>query len=99
VPVYPCSAISFLLDNTVPSLTQIMWQFLNVQPLNMLHQRIVSRLCNGFNTVPKYGLLGLMPCCRSLLRTVCELILQNPGIPTAVVDAERVRFRSWKTRM
>jgi transposase len=26
------------------------------------------------------------------LRTVCELILRNPGIPTAVVDAKTVRF-------
>jgi hypothetical protein len=52
-----------------------------------------SRLCNGFTTAPKYGLLGLMSCCRSLLLTVCELILHNPGIPTAVVDAETVRFR------
>jgi hypothetical protein len=27
------------------------------------------------------------------LRTVCELIHRNPGIPTAVVDAATVRFR------
>jgi sulfopyruvate decarboxylase TPP-binding subunit len=42
---------------------------------------------------PKYDLLGLMPCCRRQLRTVCELILRNPDIPAAVVDAEMVRFR------
>jgi hypothetical protein len=65
----------------------------------LLHQRTLSRLCNGVNTAPKYGLLGLMPCCRSRLRTVCELILRNPGIPVAVVDAKTVRFRRWKTRM
>jgi hypothetical protein len=41
----------------------------------------------------KYGLLGLMLCCRSRLRTVCELILRNPSIPIAVVDTETVRFR------
>jgi hypothetical protein len=75
------------------SLNQILHQFRNVQPLNMLHHRTLSRLCNGVNTAPKYGLLGLMPCCRSQLRTVCKLILRNPGIPTAVVDAETVRFR------
>jgi hypothetical protein len=40
-----------------------------------------------------------MPCCRSRLRTVCELILRNPGIPAAVVDAATVRFRRWKTQM
>jgi hypothetical protein len=50
------------------SLNQILRQFLNVQPLNLLHQRTLSRLCNGVNTAPKYGLLGLMPCCRSRLR-------------------------------
>jgi hypothetical protein len=55
--------------------------------------------CNGVNTAPKYGLLGLMPCCRSQLRTVCELILRNPGISAAVVDAATVRFRRWETRM
>jgi hypothetical protein len=48
---------------------------------------------DGVNTAPKYGLLGLMPCHRSRLRTVCELILRNPGIPAAVVDATAVRFR------
>jgi hypothetical protein len=64
-----------------------------------LHQRIRSRLCNGVNTAPKYGLLGLMSCCRSRFLTVCELILRNPGIPAAVVDAATVRFRRWKTRM
>jgi hypothetical protein len=64
-----------------------------------LHQRTLSPLCNGVNTAPKYGLLGLMPCCRSRLRTVYELILRNPGIPAAVVDAATVRFRRWKTRM
>ena len=42
---------------------------------------------------PKYDLLGLMPCCRRRLRTVCELIFRNPGIPTAVIDADTVRFR------
>jgi hypothetical protein len=63
-----------------------------------LHQRTLSRLCNGVNTAPKYGLLGLMPCCRSRLWTVCELILRYPGIPAAVVDAATVRFRRWKTR-
>ena len=40
-----------------------------------------------------------MLCCRSRLRTVCELILRNPSIPAAVVDAATVRFRRWKTRM
>jgi hypothetical protein len=80
------------------SLNQILRQFWNVQPLNMLHQWTFSCLCNGVNTAPKYGLLGLMPCCRSRLRTVCELILRNPGIPAAVVDAATVRFRRWKTR-
>ena len=81
------------------SLNQILRQFRNVQPLNLLHQRFLSRLCNGVNTAPKYGLLGLMPCCRNRLRTVCELILCNQGIPAAVVDAATVRFRRWKTRM
>jgi hypothetical protein len=81
------------------SLNQILRQFWNVQPLNMLHQWTFSCLCNGVNTAPKYGLLGLMPCCRSRLRTVCELILRNPGIPAAVVDAATVRFRRWKTQM
>ena len=57
------------------------------------------RLCNGVNTAPKYGLQGLIPCCRSRLRTVCELILRNPCIPAAVVDAATIRFRRWKTRM
>ena len=80
------------------SLNQILRQFRNVQPLYLLHQRTLSRLCNGVNTAPKYGLLGLMPCHRSRLRTVCELILRNPGIPAAVVDATAVRFRRWKTR-
>jgi hypothetical protein len=81
------------------SLNQILCQFRNVQPLNLLHQRTLSRLCNGVNTAPKYDLLGLMPCCRSRLRTVCELNLRNPGIPAAMVDAATVRFRRWKTRM
>ena len=56
-------------------------------------------LCNGVNTAPKYGILGLMPCCWIRLRTVCELILCNPGIPVAVVDTATVRFRRWKTPM
>jgi hypothetical protein len=64
-----------------------------------LHQRTLSRLCNGVNTAPKYGLRDLMPCCQSRLRTICELILRNPGIPAAVVDVATVRFRRWKTRM
>ena len=64
-----------------------------------MYQRTRSRLCNGVNTAPKYGLLGLMPCCRNQLRTVCELNLRNPGIPAAVVDAATVRFRRWKTQM
>jgi hypothetical protein len=81
------------------SLKQILRQFWNVQPLNLLHQWTLSRLCNGVNTVPKYGLLCLMSCCWSRLRTVCELILRNPGIPAAVVDAATVRFRRWKTRI
>jgi hypothetical protein len=81
------------------SVNQILRQFRNVQPLNLLHQRTLSRLCNGINTAPNYGLLGLIPCCRSRLRTVCELNLRNPGIPAAVVDAATVRFRRWKTRM
>ena len=55
--------------------------------------------CNGVNTAPKYGLLGLMPRCRSWLRTVCELILRNPGSSAAVVYAATVRCRRWKTRM
>ena len=41
------------------SLNQILRQFRNVQPLNLLHQRTLSRLCNGVNTAPKYGLLDL----------------------------------------
>jgi hypothetical protein len=65
------------------SLNQIIPQFRNVQSLNMLYQRTLPRLCNGVNTAPKYGLLGLMPCCRNRLRT---------GIPAAVVDAATVRF-------
>jgi hypothetical protein len=81
------------------SLNQILRQSRNVQPLNLLHQRTISRLCNGVNTAPKYGLLGLTPCSRSRLQTVCELILSNPGIPAAVVDAATVRFCRWKTRM
>ena len=59
----------------------------------------LSPLCNGVNTAPKYSLLGLMPCCRIRLRTVCELFLCNPVIPAAVVDAATVRFRRWNTRM
>jgi hypothetical protein len=35
-------------------------QLRNVQSLNLLHQRNLSRLCNGVNTALKYGLLGLM---------------------------------------
>jgi hypothetical protein len=81
------------------SLNLILRQFRNVQPLNLLYHRTLSCLCNGVNTAPKYDLLGLMPCCRSRLRTVCELILRNPGIPAAVVDAATVRFRRWKIRM
>ena len=81
------------------SLNQILRQFRNVQPLNLLYQRTLSRLCDGVNTAPKFGLLGLMPCCRSRLRTVYELILRNPGISAAVVDAATIRFRRWKTRM
>ena len=49
--------------------------------------------------ISKCGLLGLMPCGRRRLRTVCELVLRNPGIPAAVVDAAAVRFRRWKTQM
>ena len=75
------------------SLTQILRQFRNIHPLNLLHQRTLSRLWNGVNTAPKNGLMGLMLCCRSRLRTVSELNLRNPGIPAAVVDAETVRFR------
>jgi hypothetical protein len=81
------------------SLNQILRQFRNVQPLILLHQRTLSRLCNCVNTAPKYDLLGLMPSCRSRLRNVCELILRNPGIPAAVIYAATVRFRRWKTRM
>jgi hypothetical protein len=81
------------------SLNQILCQFRNVQPLNLLHQQTLSRLFNGINTALKYDLLGLMPCCRSRLRTVCELNLRNRGIPAAVVDAATVWFHSWKTRM
>ena len=81
------------------SLNQIICQFRNVQPLNLLHQHTLSRLCNGVNTAPKYDILDLMPCYRRRLRTVCELILCNPGIPAAVVDAATVRFRRWKIRM
>ena len=76
------------------SLNLILRQLCNVQPLNLLYQRTLSCLCNGVNTAPKYGLLGLMPCCRSRLRTVCELILRNPGIPAAVVDPTTVQFRT-----
>jgi hypothetical protein len=71
------------------SLSQIMGQFWNVQLLNLLHQWTLSRLCNCVNTTSKYGLMCLIPCCRSQLRSVCELILRDPGIPTAVVDAKR----------
>jgi hypothetical protein len=81
------------------SLNQILRQFRNVQLLNLLHQRTLSRLCDGVNTAPKHALMGLMPCCRSRLRTVCELILRNPGIPAAMVDAATVRFRRSKTQM
>ena len=81
------------------SLNLILRQFRNVQPLNLLYQRTLSCLCNGINTTPKYGLLGLMACCRCRLQTIFELNLRNPGIPAAVVDAATVRFRRWKTRM
>ena len=74
------------------SLSQILRQFRNVQFLNLLHQRTLSRLCNGVNTAPKYVPLGLMSCCRSRLWTICELILRNPGIPAAVIDAATVQF-------
>jgi hypothetical protein len=47
------------------SLNQILRQFRNVQPLNLFHQRSLLRLCNDVNIAPKYGLLGLMSCCRS----------------------------------
>jgi hypothetical protein len=50
------------------------------------NQRSLLRLCNDVNIAPKYGLLGLMSCCRSRLRTACALILSNPGILAAVVD-------------
>jgi hypothetical protein len=93
-PIYAYSVIScFCSRKRDSSLNQILRQFRNVQPLNQLHQQTLSRLCNGINTAPKYGLLGLMPCCRSRLRTVCELILRNPVIPVAVVDAATVLFR------
>jgi hypothetical protein len=85
-------------DQRDSSLNQILRQFRNVQPLNLLHQRIRSRLCNGVNTAPKYGLLGLMSCCRSRFLTVCEPILRNPGIPAAVVHANVSLppvFRKW----
>jgi hypothetical protein len=75
------------------SLNQIIRQFRNVQSLNLLHQRTLSRLCSDVNTAPKHGPLGIMLCCRGRLRTVCELILRNPGISAAVVDAATVRFR------
>jgi hypothetical protein len=81
------------------SLNQILRQFRNVQPLNLFHQRTLLRLCNGVNIAPKYGLLGLMSCCRSRLWTICELILRNRGIPAAVVDAATVRFGRWKIQM
>jgi hypothetical protein len=81
------------------SLNQILRQFRNVQPRNLLHRQTLSHLCNGVNPAPKYGLLGLMACCRSRLRTVCELILRNPGISVIVVDAATVRFHRWKSRM
>ena len=45
------------------SLNQILRHFRNVKPLNMLNQRTLSRLCNGVNTAPKYGILGIMPEC------------------------------------
>ena len=75
------------------SLNQIPRQFRNVQSLNLLHQRTLSRQCNGVNTSPKYGLLFLMPYCLSRLRTVCELVLRIPSIPVAVIDTATVRFR------
>ena len=50
------------------SLNQILRQYRNVQPLNLLHQRTLSRQCNGVNTSPKYGLLCRMPYCLSRLR-------------------------------
>jgi hypothetical protein len=46
-----------------------------------------------------FHLLCLIPCCRSRLRTVSELILRHPGIPAAVVDAVTVRFRRGNTWM
>jgi hypothetical protein len=33
-----------------------------------------------------------MTCCQCWLRTVCELILRNPGISAAVVDTAKSRF-------
>ena len=85
--------------NRDSSLNQSLRQFWNVQHLDLLHQRTLSRLFHGVNTALKYRLLGLIPSCRSRLRTVCELIFRNSGIPAAVVDAATVRFRRWKTRM
>jgi hypothetical protein len=98
-PIFTYSATRFYSRKRDSSLNQILRQFRNVQPLNLLHQRTLSHLCKVVNIAPKYGLLGLMLCCRSRSRTVCELILRNPGIPAAVVDAATVRFRRWKTRI
>jgi hypothetical protein len=92
-PIYTYSAILFLQQKTRLVAEPNSSPVSNVQPLNLLYHRTLSCLCNGVNTAPKYDLLGLMPCCRSRLRTVCELILRNPGIPAAVVDAATVRFR------
>jgi hypothetical protein len=81
------------------SLNHILRQFRNVQPLNLFHLRTHLRLCNCVNIAPKYDLLGLMSCCPSRLWNFCELILRNPGIPAAVVDAATVRFGRWTIRM
>jgi hypothetical protein len=98
IPVF-CHLVSVVSAGENGTLNQILHQFQNVQPLNLLHQRTLSLLCNGVNNIPKYGRLSRMSCCRSRLWTVFELILRNPCIPTAVVDAETVRLCRWKTQM
>lgn len=61
-------------------------------PLNTLHYRTLFRLCTGLITGKKCILLGLMPFCPKRQRTVCGLILLNPGIPTAVAVVTKIRF-------
>jgi hypothetical protein len=62
------------------SLNQILRQFRNVQPLNLLHTRTLSRLCNGVNTAPKYGILGL------------NAMLSKPVVDCLWADSSQSRY-------